>query len=269
MYCTQCGTRLAEASRFCSKCGHQVGTDQPIEDQHFEFSPTSSVKSQNKRKWKKATIICTLVVIVIVVFTTVIISKISTPAKPIQQTMKTATLPTPLPPTPTPDNTLCSGDTSGSPLASGTIDSNHPFREDDGQAGQGDQGSFSPISLCNNIATSHYEIKFHAQSPYILLYLYDSKHAKYEIDYDIYPDHISVLAHPGFSIAGNLVGDGTYSSADWHTYQIEFTSDSVRVLVDGTEVVTGSVGFTDDGTGDNLLLQSHKITMDQFSVTAI
>jgi hypothetical protein len=164
----------------------------------------------------------------------------------------------------TSNNTLCSGGDISS------IDNSHPFHQDDGQASQGDQGGFNSIVLCKQMAASNYAISFHAMSPYLLLYLYDGKHAKYEIDYNIYPDHISVVTYPGFDRTNAItVGNGTYSSADWHTYRIEFTSNSVRVLVDGSQVLTGSAGFTDDGSGDDLLLQSHQITMDQFSVTRI
>ncbi len=87
---------------------------------------------------------------------------------------------------------------------------------------------------------------------------------------NIYPNHISVVAYPGLSAANTIsVGEATYNSADWHSYRIGLTNDSVRVLVDGTGIISNSTGFSDDGSGDYLFLQSHQITMDQFSVTRI
>lgn len=216
-------------------------------------------------QWQKITIVSSIILVAIVISVAVIAPKLTGAS----QTAKTVTTLTSTSKS-TSANTLCSGDTSGGPMTSGKIDSSHPFHQDDGQAAQGDGGGFTPVTLCTHITASSYAINFHATSPYMLFYLYDSKHAKYEIDYNIYPDHISVISYPGFSTTNSIsVGNGTYSSANWHTYRIEFTNDSVRVLVDGTQVLSGSAGFTDDGTGDNLLLQAHQITMDQFSVTQL
>ena len=225
-----------------------------------QWAASDGLKLASKlTQWKTITIISSLLIVTIVIFSAVVVPKLRTNSQALHTNSQAST----------PDNTLCSGDTSD-PMSSGKIDSSHPFHEDDGQAAQGDQGSFSPVTLCRHIAASSYAISFHATSPYILLYLYDSKHAKYEIDYNIYPDHISVVTYPGFSTQNAIsVGNGTYSTANWHTYQIKLTSDSVSVLVDGTQVLSGSAGFTDDGSGDDLLLQSHQITMDQFSVTRL
>ena len=226
-----------------------------------QWAASDGLKLASKlTQWKKITIISSLLIVAIMIFSAVVVPKLRTNSQELRTNSQAST----------PDNTLCSGDTSGSPMSSGKIDNSHPFHQDDGQAAQGDQGGFTPVTLCRHMAASSYAISFHATSPYISLYMYDSKHFKYEIDYDIYPNHISVVTYPGFSLQNAIsVGNGTFSTADWHTYQIKFTSDSVRVLVDGTQVLSGSAGFTDDGSGDDLLLQSHQITMDQFSITRL
>src|SRR5260370_30915782 len=180
MYCNRCGTQLAENARFCFACGNQLA-----ENLNSELLPPPPKQKESKGKWEMRLIIIGLVSVVIVIFAATIIPKlVAQPAATSQtaQTVITSSIPTP-------DNTLCSGDTSGSPFSSGKIDQSHPLQEDDGQAGQVDRGAFSPTTPCSQIAASSYAVSFHAKSPYILLYIYDNKHSKYEFDYNrLYSD---------------------------------------------------------------------------------